>query len=85
MKALNGVERLERLIVGAGRRDRRKQPALRRLRIDVIEMLEVSGVFQVAEHRHAVHLGAAIVGGSGAQYAGAQRTVAETERVPTVE
>ena len=79
------IERLEGLIVGAGRRDRRKQTALRRIRIDVVEMLEVGRVFQVAEHRHAVHLGAAIVGGGGAKSAGAQRTDAETERVPTGE
>jgi hypothetical protein len=32
-----------------------------------------------------VHLGAAIVGGRRAKYAGAQRTDAETERVSTVE
>jgi hypothetical protein len=48
-------------------------------------MLEVGRIFQVAEHRHAVHLGAAIVGGGGTKYAGAQRTDAETERVSTVE
>jgi len=47
--------------------------------------LKSAGYFQVAKHRHAVHLVPAIVGDGGTNDAGAQRTDAETERVSTVE
>ena len=84
-----GVERIEGeegLIVGATDGIERKQPALRRIRIDVVEMLEVGGIFQVAEHRHAVrsrrrHRRPR----RGRNQAGAQRADAEAEHVPAVE
>ena len=80
-----GVERiegLERLIVGPGRRDRGKQPSLRRVRIDVVEMVEVGRIFQIAEHRQPVRLGAVSGrGDAGAKLRGAERADAETEYV----
>ena len=71
-----GVERIEGekgLVVGAHRRDDRKQPALRRVDIDVVEMVEVGGIFQVAERRDAVSLGAASAAAAAASCSGAQR------------
>ena len=57
------VERIEGLVVEARRRDGRKQPALRRGHVHIVEMMEVGRVFQVAEHRQAVRLGAGLGGG----------------------
>src|SRR5215472_11073905 len=55
-----GIERIEcnEVLVELSRRpELREGTALRRVRIDVIEMLEVRGIFEVAEGRHAVALG----------------------------
>ena len=60
-----GVERIEGeegLVVGANRWDQRKQSALRRGHIDVFEMMKIGRIFQIAEHRHSVGLGAAFLG-----------------------
>ena len=55
------VERIEGekvLIEGAARPDMRKRAALGRIRVHVLEMLEVRRIFEVTERRHAVPLGA---------------------------
>ena len=55
------VERIEGekvLIEGAARPDLGEQPALWRIRVDIVEMLESRRIFEVAERRHAVALGA---------------------------
>jgi len=70
---VEGVEGEERLIVGADRRDQGKRPALRRIDIHVLEMVEVGRIFQIAECRHAMGLGAAVVGARGAPPRQAQR------------
>ena len=49
-----GIERIEgliRLIVGFRRGNRREYPAFRRGWIDVVEMMKVGRIFQIAEHR----------------------------------
>src|SRR5436190_1591381 len=49
-------------------------------------MMEVGRVFQIAEHRHAVHLGAGLGGCCrGIEARRAQRAEAETEHVPAIE
>jgi hypothetical protein len=57
-EAVKGIEREEVLIEGPGRTDMGEYAAFRRIRIDVVEMLEIRRVFEVAEGRHAVALGA---------------------------
>ncbi len=56
-EAVERVEGEKVLIEGAGRSDMGKRAALGRIRVDVVEMLEVSRIFEVAERRHAVPLG----------------------------
>lgn len=80
-----GIERVEGLIglvVGAHRRDQRKQPTLGRVHIDVVEMMKVRGIFQIAEYRHAMRLGGAILRQRRPKPRSAQRADAETEHMP---
>jgi len=64
-KAVQRVEGKERLIVGARRRNGREHAALRCADIDVIEVLEVRRIFQIAEGRHAVAIGGGVDAGLG--------------------
>ena len=55
-----GVERIEREDTTGCRPapgNQREQSAFRRVGIDVVEMVKVGRIFQVAEHRHAVNVG----------------------------
>ena len=55
--AVERIEGEEVLIERRDRADLREHAALRRVRIDIVEMLEVGGIFEVAEGRDAVPLG----------------------------
>jgi hypothetical protein len=53
-EAVEGVERQETLIEDSRRRNLGKHTPFGRVRINVVEMLEVRGIFKVAERRDAV-------------------------------
>src|SRR5262249_36251954 len=80
-----GVQRIEGevgLVIGTDRGDQREGPALRRGRIDVVEMMELGGIFQIAEGRYAVRLGPALRRrGGGTKTRRAKRADAEPEHV----
>jgi hypothetical protein len=57
---VEGIEGLIGLVVGTNRRDQRKCAAFRRGRIDVVEVLKIGRIFQVAEHRKPMSICAAI-------------------------
>ena len=54
---VEGVEGEEVLVELPRRPELREQAAFRRVGIDVIEMLETGGIFEIAEDRHAVAFG----------------------------
>ena len=79
------IEGLERLIVGAHPRDRRKQPTLGRVDIDVIEVMKVARIFQIAKSRHPMRFGGALGCSHTPETRCAQRPDAEAEYVPAGE
>src|SRR5262249_33679239 len=54
--AVERVEGVEVLIVLPGGAELRELPTLGRIRIDIVEMLEVGGILEIAEAGHAVPL-----------------------------
>ena len=56
-EAVERIESVEVLVERPARPDMGEHAALRRIRVDVIEMLEVRGIFEIAECRHAVAFG----------------------------
>ena len=76
------VEGLKRLIVGFGRGNRRKGTAFRRGEIDVIEMMKVGRIFQIAEHRQPMNFAAGFHRHRGPQPHGTERGNAEAEHMP---
>ena len=73
------VEGLERLIVGTPGRDGRKEPSLGRADIDVVKLMKVRWIFQIAERRHAVGFGAGIARRRAPKLRCAERTDAESK------
>ena len=67
--AVERIEGEERLVELPRRADLREQPALRRFRIDIVEMRKVGGIFQIAESGNAVALGILRDGDAGRQNA----------------
>jgi hypothetical protein len=57
MKLLSGIEREKVLIEDPRRPDMGEHATLRGVWIDVIKMLKVGRIFEIAEGRHAVALG----------------------------
>ncbi len=81
------VERIEGekiLVVGAGRPDVGEHAALARIGIDIVEMLEVGVILQVAEGRHAVARGIRLRT-RGANRDRRQGAGAEHQRLPTAD
>ncbi len=81
------VERIEGekiLVVGAGRSDMGEHAALRRIGLDIVEMLEVRRIFEIAEGRHAMALGA-FVRPRGHDRHRCQRARAQQERIPAAD
>ena len=79
-----GVERIKgekRLVVGADRRDQRKCPALGGRRIDVVEVMKIGRIFQIAKGRHAVGFGAGFRRPRGPQPRRSERTNPETKHM----
>ena len=82
-----GVERIEslvRLIVGTDPGNDRKQSALGRRRINVVEMMKIRRVFEITERRHAVGC-AGFARGCRQQACCAQRANAKAEHMPAGE
>jgi hypothetical protein len=83
-----GIERIEgliRLIVGSCRRNRRKHPAFRRRQIDVVEVMEIRRIFQVAEHRQSVRLRSRIDRQRRPEPRSTDSTEPETQHMPAGE
>ncbi len=80
------IERVERLVESANGRDQRKQPALRRGCVHIVEMREVGRIFKVAEHRDAVNFGSAPSAAAAERNrVAAQRAGAKAKHVPARE
>ncbi len=72
-----GIERVEGLVglvAGAHRRNERERAALRGIDIDVVEVMEIGGIFEIAERRNAMGLGRHLRGPArAAEPGGAER------------
>ncbi len=83
-----GIERIERevvLVELAHHRELREHAAFGRVRIDVVEMLEVGRIFEVAEGRHAMMLGLLLLRAApDAHHDGRDRSGPEHERVAAI-
>ena len=83
-----GVERVEgkeRLVERALRGNEREHSPFRRVDIDIVEMMKIGRIFQIAEHRDAVNIGAGIGRPGRRQQRRAQRADTETEHMPAGE